>query len=193
MIKRTFIAPCLTLIIVGLAVGAMLQGRHAHENVASTSQPKSSSQPPTQAARIWQRYTSTRLGFSIDYPSDTFAPFDGIAVGEADAVTFEDKDWSPEKLSQRVGSSIWVSVTESSSSDLNQGINPNSPYDTTTLASLPAAEQKEGNCPSECDTTFVLAYKRKIYALHITNGNVPAPDHLSANDIEHIRQSFTLR
>lgn len=149
--------------------------------------------PPPQPRRVWKLYRSARLGFSIDYPSDSFTPLDGAPQGEPDTVSFGNKDWSPQKVAQDIGSSIEVKVDPGSPLNATQDIDPTYPYTVTTLAGLPASEQDEGICPDPaCDVRFVLRLKGVLYEININNINVSGADYLSPNEIEHIRQSFTL-
>ena len=142
-------------------------------------------QPTQQASRTWKRYRSARLGFSIDYPSDSFVPLDGRAQGEPNVISFLNKDGTS-------NSAIQVNVDPTSYSNATQDIDLSNPYTITTLGSLPATEQDEGSggCP-DCDVRFISVSKGNLYIINIFDDQ-PGPDYLSLVDIEHIRQSFAL-
>jgi len=161
----------------------------AAQNLQSAATSTSISPP----GRAWAHYTSSRLGFSIDYPSDSFTPEDGLATGESNSVSFADNDETSQRLAQNIGSDYSVEVTPVSL-PYGDGLAVGIPKATTTLAGLPAFMQYTGNasCPN-CQVRFAVNAGSVWYTIIINNSpGLAPPDFLSDTDIEHIRQSFVL-
>ena len=143
--------------------------------------------------RVWKRYRSVQLGFSLDYPADSFVPQDGASLGEPDAVSFIARDFTPSKIANGKGSSIEVRVDPAPTEDLRSYRDTTVPLFNTYLAGHPATRQDQGACPiPSCDVRFLMINRGNIYELNIYNGDVNGADYVSPADIELIQKSFRL-
>ena len=136
----------------------------------------------------WTHYTSSRLGFSIDYPSD-LTPLDGKPQGEPDVVSF----LNSQSTSTEAYAYVQVNIDKTSSTDPTQEIDQSNSYKMTTLSGFPATEQYEGTavCP-ECDVRFIMISKGYRYMINIQQASLNLPDGLSQTNIDYIRQSFKI-
>jgi hypothetical protein len=149
-------------------------------------QPVQQTQPAQQSSRVWKRYHSARLGFSIEYPSESFTPLDGRTHGDTYTVSFVNKDNTPQDVTQGIDSYIEVTVLPPSLfSPESQDSNP---CDQITLAGLPATQGRGQNM-----AVFSLEYKSYLYTINIENNLATGRDQLSQSDFDHIQQSFQLR
>jgi hypothetical protein len=153
-----------------------------------------------QSTRLWKRYHNARLGFSVDYPADSFTVEDGVPQGEEDTVAFVDRDKhqpvpGPTPGSYiEPGSDIEVTVESSNPAKVTVAIDPSAPYSTTTLAGLPAEEQAgSSSYCTNCEVRIIMIHQGLKYGVDINNVLVKGADYLSPSDIEHIRESFSLQ
>ena len=134
--------------------------------------------------RMWTRFASRTLGFSIQYPT-TFRVVYGDST-EPDAVSFIHTSQDG-----NIDASIQVNVDGTSDANSSEEVNPDLPHTQIILAGLPAEEEEAGNasCPN-CLVRFILINQGYRYMINI--GTALRSPELSSNDIDYIRRSFLL-
>ena len=130
-------------------------------------------------AHSWQQYKNTRLGYSLEYPSDILTPNEG-GVTEPDFVGF---------YAENSYDNIQIVIRKTDADtiqsylDRRPGIAENGELKLTKVSGLTAVSQKTGDlhCPNCINFTFI--YKGLAYILDMN---------LSPEVAERVRQSFLL-